>query len=257
MVSTIPRLRTSSATSRGVQWLTGRPESAGSSHATATSWTICSAGKVAGVPERGESVEASTLIGVSTFSGPPSASICSSLGARASQRWRHGCTVPRLRRIWRVTWHWLAPVSSAQRILARRTSRWGLVCRRAICSKQARCRAVSCTLWETMGAGAMAVGIRNSFRENWALFSSYDTMPPSVRILLPSTTSRPVETPATTYLCITRIASFCRNPLLIRTLTHLNYSGCVARRCFVPAMLRPRFLCCPPHHEKECGSYRS
>jgi hypothetical protein len=35
----------------------------------------------------------------------------------------------------------------------------------------------------------MAVGIRNSFRENWALFSAYDTMPPSVRILLPSTTS--------------------------------------------------------------------
>src|SRR5437868_14875296 len=98
------------------------------------------------------------------------------------------CTVPRLRRIWRVTWHWLAPVSSAKRILARRTSRWGLVCRRAICSKQARCRAVSCTLGETVGVGIMAVGIGNSFRENWALFSSYDTMPPSVRILLPSTT---------------------------------------------------------------------
>src|SRR5262249_38917735 len=122
-------------------------------------------------------------------SGPPSASICSSLGARTSHRWRHVCTVPRLRRIWRVTSHWLAPVSSAKRILARRTSRWGLVCRRASCSKQARCRAVSCTLGETVGAGAMAVGIRNSFRENWALFSSYDTMPPSVRILLPSTTS--------------------------------------------------------------------
>src|SRR4030095_2242614 len=35
----------------------------------------------------------------------------------------------------------------------------------------------------------MVVGIRNSFRETWALFSSYDTMPPSVRILLPRTTS--------------------------------------------------------------------
>src|SRR5712691_1013899 len=128
------------------------------------------------------------IIVVSALSGPPSASICSSLGARASHRWRHVCTVPRLRRIWRVTWHWLAPVSSAKRILARRTSRWGLVCRRAICSKQARCRGVSCTLGETVGAGAMAVGIRNSFRESWALFSSYDTIPPSVRILLPSTT---------------------------------------------------------------------
>src|SRR5207249_723164 len=53
MVSISPRLRTSSATSRGVQWLTGRPDAAGSSHATATIWTICSAVKVAGVPERG------------------------------------------------------------------------------------------------------------------------------------------------------------------------------------------------------------
>src|SRR5713101_8536085 len=76
-----------------------------------------------------------------------------------------------------------------QRLTPLVTSRWGLVCRRAICSKQARCRAVSCTRGETVGAGAMAVGIRNSFRKNWALFSFYDTMPPSVRILLPSTTS--------------------------------------------------------------------
>src|SRR2546422_85132 len=91
--------------------------------------------------------------------------------------------------MWRVTWHWLAPVSSAQRLLARRTSRWGLVCRRAICSKQARCRAVSGPLGDTAGDGAMAVGIRNSLREDWALFSSYDTMLPSVRLLLPSTTS--------------------------------------------------------------------
>src|SRR2546422_5182874 len=90
--------------------------------------------------------------------------------------------------MWRVTWRGLAPVSSAQSRLARRTSRWGLVCRRAICSKQARCRAVSGPLGDTAGDGAMAVGIRNSLREDWALFSSYDTMPPSVRLLLPSTT---------------------------------------------------------------------
>jgi len=57
-----------------------------------------------------------------------------------------------------------------------------------MCSKQARCRAVSCTLGETVGVGVMVVGIGNSLRENWALFSSYDTMPPAVRIFLPSTT---------------------------------------------------------------------
>src|SRR5712691_4582032 len=76
-----------------------------------------------------------------------------------------------------------------QRLTPLVTSRWGLVCRRAICSKQARCRAVSCTRGKTVGAGAMAVGIRHACREHWALFRSYDTIPPSVRILLPSTTS--------------------------------------------------------------------
>jgi hypothetical protein len=121
MVSTIPRLRTSSATSRGVQWLTGRPESAGASHATATIWTICSAVKVAGVPERGESVKASTITVVRPLSLLPSASICSSLEARAHHRLHHNCTVPRLRCIWRMTWQWVAPVSRAKRILARRT----------------------------------------------------------------------------------------------------------------------------------------
>ncbi len=76
-----------------------------------------------------------------------------------------------------------------QRLTPLVTSRWGLVCRRAICSKQARCRAVSCTRGKTVGAGAMAVGIRHACREHWALFRSYDTIPPSVRRLLPSTTS--------------------------------------------------------------------
>jgi hypothetical protein len=125
---------------------------------------------------------------VRTVSWPPSASLGSSVGASARHRWRHVYPVPRLRCIWRVTWHGLAPASNAQRILARRPSRWGRVCRRAICSKQARCRAVSGPLGEAAGDGAMAVGIRNAFRETWALLSPYDTMPPSVRILLPSTT---------------------------------------------------------------------
>ena len=34
----------------------------------------------------------------------------------------------------------------------------------------------------------MAVGIRHSCRKHWALCRSYDTIPPSVRRLLPSTT---------------------------------------------------------------------
>jgi len=172
MVSTSPRLRTSSATSRCVQWLTARPESAGSSHAPATIWTICSAVKVVGVPERGASVKASTITGLRALSLLPSASICSSLEARAHHRLHHSCTVPRLRCIWRMPWPRVAPVSRAKRILARRTRRWGLVGRRAICSKQARCRAVSWTLGETESNGATAVVIRASFRKNLTIFGS-------------------------------------------------------------------------------------
>src|SRR5207244_4528405 len=89
--------------------------------------TICSAVKVAGAPRRGLSVKTSSIIVVSALSLSPSASTGASLGVRASQRWRHTHTVPRLRCIWRAIWLLLAPASIAKRSLARRTSRWGLV----------------------------------------------------------------------------------------------------------------------------------
>ncbi len=55
MRGTIRRLTTSSASSREVQWLMGRPDFSGGSQATATMPTICSGLKVAGTPGRGMS----------------------------------------------------------------------------------------------------------------------------------------------------------------------------------------------------------
>ena len=55
MVPTMPRLRASSASSRGVQWLIGRPDASGGSQARAMIWHHCSALKVAGAPGRGAS----------------------------------------------------------------------------------------------------------------------------------------------------------------------------------------------------------
>jgi hypothetical protein len=55
IVATMPRFWTSSASSRLVQWLIGRPDCSGGSQATAMIWTICSGLKVAGFPGRGAS----------------------------------------------------------------------------------------------------------------------------------------------------------------------------------------------------------
>jgi hypothetical protein len=53
MLGTRPRLLTSSANSRGVQGVTGRPESAGASPATATLWPSRAGVHVAGRPRPG------------------------------------------------------------------------------------------------------------------------------------------------------------------------------------------------------------
>ena len=61
IVSTMPRVMTSSASSRGVQWVTGRPLSPGGSQATAMICTNCSAVKVAGAPGRLSSARTASI----------------------------------------------------------------------------------------------------------------------------------------------------------------------------------------------------
>ena len=67
MVGTIPRFIASSANSRAVQWVTGRPHSSGRFwQANATIWHNCSAVNVAGAPDRGRSSSNSTIFSVHT-----------------------------------------------------------------------------------------------------------------------------------------------------------------------------------------------
>lgn len=137
----MPRLTASSASSRGVQWLTGRPETAGSSHAIATISTTCSAVKVAGAPERGLSARTFSMSSAKALSSP-SASTASRAGAASSHRWRQLCTIPRSLSRRYATCSLLLLTLASSSILARLTSRCGLLRRRTICSRIARCRSV-------------------------------------------------------------------------------------------------------------------
>lgn len=137
----MPRLTASSASSRGVQWLTGCPESAGSSHAITTIWTTCSAVKVAGAPERGLSARTLSMSSAKALSSP-SASTASRAGAASSQRWRQLCTIPRSLSSRYATCSLLLLTLASSSIFARLTSRWALLRRRTICSRTARCRSV-------------------------------------------------------------------------------------------------------------------
>ena len=81
MVSTMLRCITSSASSLGVQWVTGRPLSSGTSQATPMICVSCSAVNVEGVPGRSWSANSADNSWVRSFSLTPS---CSTAARRAS-----------------------------------------------------------------------------------------------------------------------------------------------------------------------------
>jgi hypothetical protein len=107
----MPRLMASSATSRGVQWLIGRPEHSGGSHASAMIWHHCSALTVAGVPGRGASWRRSQA----------------RCPQRSSQCRRHNRTVRRVVAKTCATWGALRPSASSKIMRARKASCWPVV----------------------------------------------------------------------------------------------------------------------------------
>jgi hypothetical protein len=137
----MPRLIASSASSEGVQWLTGRPESEGASQPSATICTICCAVKLAGAPARGSSASAFSINSARALSSPL-ASAASRAGATSSQRPRQYRTVFRLLSSSYATCSLLLLTLASSSILARLTSRWGLFCRRTICSRIALTRSL-------------------------------------------------------------------------------------------------------------------
>ena len=136
------RLTASSASSLGVQCVTGRPDSSGGSHDIATIWQICSAVKVAGVPLLGWSESTSSISWRNSLSVIlPSATASRSADSAHRLRQRRGvwtCT-PKSSAI-----RWLRKPSSAIRmILLRRTIHCGLWARRTNCSSVVRWRSVN------------------------------------------------------------------------------------------------------------------
>jgi hypothetical protein len=113
MVSTIFRLIISSAISRLVHWLIGRPDFSGGSHANASSWQRWSAVIRAGAPGRGRSSSRSSALNSS-----------SGIGSNASHLARHRITVSRLtptsRLIDPLSW----PTAASRIILARLAICW-------------------------------------------------------------------------------------------------------------------------------------
>jgi hypothetical protein len=107
----MPRLMASSANSRGVQWLIGRPERSGGSHASALSWHHCSALTLAGVPGRGASWRRSQT----------------RCPQRSSQCRRHNRTVRRVVAKARATSGALRPSASSKIIRARKANCWPVV----------------------------------------------------------------------------------------------------------------------------------
>lgn len=136
------RLTTSSANSLGVQCVTGRPDSAGGSQATAMIWHSCSAVKVAGVPGRGWSAKVACTRLLNSLS-PPSASATASCSATLNHRSHHWLTVcqcsPRSSAICCLR----TPLDACKMILHRVTSHCGLFARRTNCSNIACCRSLN------------------------------------------------------------------------------------------------------------------
>src|SRR4030066_203122 len=81
IVSTIPRFTSSSAISRPVHWLIGRPDFSGFSQAICSMWQIWSAVSRGGVPGRGKSSRRSSTLRSS-----------SAIGCKSNQRCRHNRT---------------------------------------------------------------------------------------------------------------------------------------------------------------------
>lgn len=113
MVSTIFRLTISSASSRPVHWLIGRPDFSGGSHANASSWHRWSAVIFAGAPGRGKSSSRS-----STFNSS------GGIGSNPSHLARHRITVSRLTSTSRLIATLFWPDAASRIIFARLAICW-------------------------------------------------------------------------------------------------------------------------------------
>lgn len=117
MVSTMLRSINSSAISRFVHWLMGRPDFSGASQASASSSHRCSAVIRAGAPGRGRSSSRSSAL-----------SSASGIGSIDTHLWRHWLTVLRLTSVSCAIETFSLPIAASRMIRARFA-----ICCRVLC----------------------------------------------------------------------------------------------------------------------------
>src|SRR3990172_408398 len=128
--STMPRPLISSAISRAVHWLMGRPDRSGAWQASSTIWQTCSAVIRRGLPGRGASLKRSATGRSSRLTGP-----------KISHRSRQSRTISRLMLSWRAIWALLYPAAANSTMRARQAICWAVRWRRTSSSRA--CRSVS------------------------------------------------------------------------------------------------------------------
>jgi hypothetical protein len=125
----------SSAISRPVQWLMGRPEASGCSQARASIWHRWSAVIRGGAPGRGRSARRSSML-----------KSVRAIGCSANQRSRHrravSTAMPNSQAIWALRW----PSAAASTIRPRSAICWRVLWRRTNCSRPCRSSVVRWTV---------------------------------------------------------------------------------------------------------------
>lgn len=154
--STIPRRMISAASSVVLQWLIGRPDSPGASHASAIIRQTCSGLIRAGVPVRGPWASRAVRLNSATGTARP-----------AHHCLRHFRTVSRWTPMVRATSLLLSPSAASNTIRARSASCCPVVGRRANRSNAARSAAVMST------GGSFGPGIAPSWPQRGTRFSHY------------------------------------------------------------------------------------
>jgi hypothetical protein len=141
----MPWRAASSASSRGVQWLIGRPASDGGVQARAMIRQSCSGVNVGGAPDRGASASTprTTAWSARSSPAPPSSSAATRASLAAAQRPRHAWTTFRVTPKSFAIRRLLVPSAAASTTRARVTNPCGLVLARTTCSSTCRCRSVT------------------------------------------------------------------------------------------------------------------
>lgn len=165
------RLTASSASSFGVQCVTGLPEFSGFSQLIATIWTICSAVNFGGAPRPGASLNISSIACLSSLS-LPSSSIAFNLSLLAPHRPRHLCTFSLLLPTSLAMCTFRFPSAAFKMISARLTNRWLFVVLLTICSSIAFWRSVT-----SIGAGFGPRGFPSFFFFKFCVFQPLLVLP--------------------------------------------------------------------------------